>query len=224
MASDKSTQRDWTLYERITRSLAHSVGNTINVVSGRLSLLESQSELGEDRIASVRRARARLLTLQDDLRGALRFSPEDAAGGEQPLVDLLSVMGSEGGVDLRNRDVLQSSGIGLAMGNECGLRRLAEACFLLHSGTCQWHLGSETTPARQSLTLTVQLDAQRVPADRRALLEPWFSREAQALDAASRHGRLLLAQALGVLEDVGAGLSLVQGSAESTSVVLTWSA
>lgn len=224
MSSDNSTQRDWTLYERVTRSLAHSVGNTINVVSGRLSLLEGQSDLGEDCIASVRRARARLLTLQDELRGALRFPPEDAAGGEQPLAGILSAMGSEGGVDLRNGDLLQSSAIGLAMGNECGLRRLAEACFLLHSGTCHWQLGSETTPERQALTLTVQLDAHRVPADRRALLEPWFSREAQALDAASRHGRLLLAQALGVLEDLGAGLSLAQEGAESTAVVLTWSA
>lgn len=224
MASGRTSQYDWALYERVARSLAHSVGNTINVVSGRLSLLERQTELGAELIGSLRKARARLLTLQEELRFALHMPPEDATGSDRPLAQLLPGIAGDAGVELGNAELLHASEAERVTGNEIGFRCLADACRLLGEGSAgSWLLGTESVRGREALTLTVPLESSRAPEDRKALLEPWFSQEVQRLDGKFRYGRLLLAQALGLLEDSGAALSIRQVSPGLTAVVLIWS-
>jgi hypothetical protein len=83
-------------------------------------------------------------------------------------------------------------------------------------------LGRRLHREREILTLTFALEAQRAPPSRKALLEPWFSDEAHALDGAKRHGRLLLAQALGRLEESGTTLDVQRADEDITAVTLSW--
>jgi hypothetical protein len=220
MAADRTDRRDWILYERVARSLAHTVGNTINVVSGRLSLLERQSGTVDDLGETLRRARGRLLTLQEELRFALHLPPEELATGAQSLAHLLEEAGKTPGVELRNLEFLGARGALLAKPNEFALSYLAGACRILNGGA--WQLGTLVVRDQEAFTLSLNLDAELVPQDRKALLEPWFSKEVEGLSGEARYGRLLLAQALGLLEESGAALSVRQASPGSTAVVLVW--
>jgi hypothetical protein len=223
MAADQTDRRDWILYERVARSLAHTVGNTINVVSGRLSLLERQSGTVDDVGETLRRARGRLLTLQEELRFALHLPPEEMATGALSLAHLLEQAGKEPGVELGNRELLGARGALLTKPNEFALSYLADACRILNGGAVSdWQLGTRVVRDQEAFTLSLTLDAQRVPQDRKALLEPWFSKEVEGLAGDARYGRLLLAQALGLLEESGAALSVLPASSGSTAVVLVW--
>lgn len=222
MFSSRTAQLDWALYQRVTRSLAHSVGNSINVVWGRLSLLERDANLNEASLAHLERARARLKTLQEELMGALNVPPIEGFPGE-PVRDVLESLRKELEIELRNQEVLKQDDIMFEGVSELALRCLENACRVLDSTrSAVWELGSCPVRDRRALTMTVILDAKHAPPERKALMEPWFSEDTHALDGQRRHGRLLLARALGLLEESGVRLHIERLDASVTGVTLTW--
>jgi hypothetical protein len=222
MVSSRTAPRDWALYERVARSLAHSVGNTINVVFGRLSIVELDPGLRPESKHAIERARLRLRSLQHDLESALRWPPLERVPND-PLGVVIERLATELNVELHHAEVLERDPIAHQPGRELGLRCLENASRVLDpSATPEWHLGVRELHGEALLTLTVSLDASRAPAERKALLEPWFSEEARALDGAERHGRLLLAQALGLLEDANVTLDIESSSPALTSITLVW--
>lgn len=222
MFPSQTDQLDWALYQRVTRSLAHSVGNTINVVWGRLGLMERDDALQEGTLAHIERARARLKTLQEELASALNLPPAQAEPTES-VAEVLARLGDELDIELGNAEILESEDVVFEVGSELALRCLENACRVLDSNASQvWQLGSSPVRDRRALTLSFRLDERRAPASRKALLEPWFSEDAHALAGRERHGRLLLAQALGLLEDSGVRLHIERLESSATGVTLTW--
>jgi hypothetical protein len=222
MFSSQTAQLDWALYQRVARSLAHSVGNSINVVWGRLSLLERDAGLNETSLAHLERARARLKTLQEELMGALNIPPMEGFVGE-PVRDLLESLRKELDIELRNQEVLKQDDITFEGASELALRCLENACRVLDSSRAPvWELGSCPVRDRRALTLTALFDSTHAPPERKALMEPWFSEDTHTLDGQRRHGRLLLARALGLLEESGVRLHVERLGSTVTGVTLTW--
>lgn len=228
----EAPEKTWLLFERIARSLAHSVGNAINVVSGRLSLLELDSTLSQDSRDSVKLIRERLRRLHSDLKGALEFARFVPEGERHLLVEALTLATQQSRVRVRGLE--QVAGLrttaDVATGSlspDLALRYLRDGCLGLQpEGGCDWSVevvGSE----RPTLALTMEFSCQKVPALRRALIEPWFSEEAHALEADARYARLLLAQGLALLEDGGATIVVDEPSGEEPAVArqvqIAWS-
>lgn len=233
MSVDREPGRDWVLFERIARSLAHMVGNAINVISGRLNLIELDSTLSDDSRNALGLMRARLRRLHSDLKGALDFGPVAASQDRKSILDTLRSLEGEPDLELQGlaevtavlSDLQQSP-----QAMDVPLLYLRDACRRLalphQQGKCVWSFSTTATPRQLSLSLSLNHD--RAPASRRALVEPWFSEEARDLDVELRYCRLLLAEGLGMLEDQGVKLQVfganevLPEAPSETRVILLW--
>lgn len=227
----EAPEKTWLLFERIARSLAHSVGNAINVVSGRLSLLELDSTLSQDSRDSVKLIRERLRRLHSDLKGALEFARFVPEGERHSLVDALTLVAQQSAIRVRGLEQVAGcrTAADVAAGSlspDLALRYLRDGYIGLQpKRECDWSVEVQSSE-RPTLVLTMEFSGEQVPALRRALVEPWFSEEAHALDADARYARLLLAQGLALLEDAGAAIVVDEPSGEQPIVArrvqITW--
>jgi hypothetical protein len=196
--------QDWILLDRFARSLAHSVGNAINVISGRLSLVGEEPALAHSSKNSLQRAQERLKRLHTDLRGALEFSAPPEHHVESVLSDTLASLREEGLVISENWAEIAECPVvadGTLAVSLVALLQVNTAYQQLAAAPQPW-VASRTGQGRASaITVRITFHNQELPADRRALTEPWFSREAQTLSSAARYGRLLLAESLALLEE-----------------------
>lgn len=215
------------LFDRIARSLAHCVGNASNVVAGRLSLLEMEGALDEQQAHSLKRTRERLYDLQQELQRALDFGglAQQPAGQAEPVVKQLQAMQEPGVLTVKGTE--SCDGDQLPHPPIRGLSYLRLACRLGASEReVEWQVFRGADDARD-IVLRVELGDIQTPLNRRALLEPWFSPEALEQTPEARYRRLILAQALGLLEDSGARFSAAKSqgheSAAADAIEVTWS-
>src|SRR5690606_14135432 len=94
------------------------------------------------------------------------------------------------------------------------LRSLCEACRELgdQDHSVKWSVDAE---GDANLVLTLLFDEGRLPTDRRLVLEPWFENAAAGLPDDHRYARLLLATALGRLEEGGANVSVKEAPTDA---------
>lgn len=207
-------EKAWMLFERVVRSTAHSVGNAINVVSGRLSLLELDDGLSASGRESLGLIRERLRKTHSELKGAVAFAyGERPAPSAHEVSAQLGALAQEYGLEVT--EVQTGEQQQLPRGHsrvrlDVPLRSLCEACRELGNEPARrvrWFLSAEGT---DSLVLTLRFDQEQLPADRRLVLEPWFEPAAAGLPDSQRYARLLLATSLGRLEEGGANVSVSQ--------------
>jgi hypothetical protein len=202
--------------ERLIRSVAHNIGNLVNVISGRLSLLELQEGIGAEALQVIGLMRDRLRKTQGELRHAVRFVSETT----KPTSTNSSEHDASVVVHLKEVQAQLPSGIhGLSELEEdvratsfMSSAPLTAPLTTLHAGLSKltqdhaqpvWQL----TLAQEGLVLTIQAPTLAVPADRRALLEPWFDAQLPHGATIVQKGRLEVAVALGWLEEGGAQIS-----------------
>jgi hypothetical protein len=215
------------LVDCMARSLAHTVGNAISVISGRLSLVEADESLTEHSRGAVHRAQERLKRLHTDLRGVLKFSAPPDDHCEARLSDTLALLRDGGMITSQEWEEFANcptAADGTVAAASMPLLRLNTAYRQIAAEPTLW--GLSRTQQRQSwaITLRILFQTRELPPDRRALTEPWFSREAQTLPSAARYGRLLLAESLALLEDAQVAVSIDAGASPSESwwLVLAW--
>lgn len=215
--------------ERVMRSVAHNIGNVVNVISGRLSLLELQDGMGTEALEMIALMRDRLRRTQGELREAVRFVSEttspsgDSTAKSFAVADALqAVLGDVPGHvegldslrDERVRGCTSTQPLVLALGMlVSGLRKL----FPQRDGV-EWRLDANG----EGLVLDLIAAAAALPADRRSLMEPWFDVGALGANLESRRGRLEFATALGRIEDGGGQISAAKEGADVSRVRLFW--
>lgn len=214
------------LFDRVARSMAHCVGNASNVVAGRLSLLEMENSLTERQADTLKRTRDRLYDLQQELQNALDFGgllPSSNGQTESVVQQLLalqapSVLRLEGAESLPAEHAVRRPIL--------GLRYLLNACRLATPGReVVWKV-SPGAVETGDVVLRLELGEIEAPPSRRALLEPWFSLEALEQHPSDRYRRLVLAQALGLLEDSIARFAArpsQSNEARADVIEVTWS-
>lgn len=215
--------------ERVMRSVAHNIGNVVNVISGRLSLLELQEGMGPESLEMIALMRDRLRRTQGELREAVRFVSETTYGNapqqgvdievarslENALVDApgrfegLDVLKGEQATTFRVTQPLTPSLTLLTL----GLRRI----FAQTEGLV-WRFEVNS----DGLVLDLLAPVIVLPADRRSLMEPWFDAGAIACSLEVRRGRLELATALGRLEDGGGQVSAGKDGADISRLRIVW--
>lgn len=201
--------------ERVIRSVAHNIGNLVNVISGRLSLLELQDGIGTEALQVIGLMRDRLRRTQGELRQAVKFVSETTKLDSRVELAASSVMSYltsalsaiPGGI--RGFEEL----VGNARAESCistyplthpltalssGLGKLSQA-----GETATWEL--ELVP--EGLVLRIEVPDSVLPADRRSILEPWFDAKLHHGLLEVQKGRLEVAVALGWFEDGGAQIS-----------------
>lgn len=209
--------------ERLIRSVAHNIGNLVNVISGRLSLLELQEGIGTEALQVIGLMRDRLRKTQGELRHAVRFVSETT----KPVIT--NPAEYDGSVLVYLKEVQEQVAGGIQGLSELEVDERAAGCTssspltapleALNAGLTkltQGHSPSawELSLAQEGLVLGIEGPALAVPADRRALLEPWFDAQLPQGASVVQKGRLEVAVALGWLEEGGAQIStsLVDGS------------
>lgn len=224
-AVDDELEKSWMLFERVVRSTAHSVGNAINVVSGRLSLLELDDGLSAPGRESLALIRERLRKTHSELKGAVSFAyGERRVPAAHPVVTHIASMTREFGFTVNGLNSEREGAVPTGHSRvrlDVPLRSLCEACRELgtHSHGVEWTVHAEEN---DNLVLTLLFEGSHLPADRRLVLEPWFESAAIRLPDNHRYARLLLATALGRLEEGGANVSVSDASGADADS--TWTA
>jgi hypothetical protein len=208
--------------------VAHNIGNLVNVMSGRLSLLELQDGVGPEALQVIGLMRDRLRRTQGELRQAVKFVSETTKPTSHAEPGAASVMGFLGSAVLAIPGGIR--GLSELVGNT-----RAESCIstypltlpLTALGAGLSKLSRDATPASwelelapEGLVLRIEAPDSVFPADRRALLEPWFDAKLQQSALDLQKGRLEVAVALGWLEDGGAQISTTSGQNVSQVRVL----
>lgn len=219
--------------ERLIRSVAHNIGNAVNVLSGRLSLLEMEDGMRAESLEMLALMKDRLRRTQGELRGAVRFVSETLreTNGASPngpehvltaLGDTEAQLGVIAGKAVAfDSDVAQrcraNGDLRFALGVLAkGVRALVEA-----GQQPAWSLEAKS----EGLALEVPVASALLPSDRRSLMEPWFEAAAINLPLAERRGRLEVAVALGRLEDGGANVSVLpptEGERSISRLQILW--
>jgi hypothetical protein len=219
---------DYLYSERLIRSVAHNIGNAVNVLSGRLSLLEMEDGLRPESMEMVALMKDRLRRTQAELRGAVRFVSETihdanvAAPGplEQVLTELDNCEEFLGPIAGKVQAKANEAALAChaASGLKFALRVLSSGVRALASDD-EWPAWSlQAKP--EGLALEVAVPGAALPTDRRLLLEPWFEPAAMNLPLRERRGRMEAAVALGKLEDGGANVSVSLTGGEARLQVL----
>lgn len=220
--------------DRVMRSVAHNIGNVVNVISGRLSLLELQEGIGQEGLEMIALMRDRLRRTQGELREAVRFVSETTylpAGANQSgngetrcevAVSLRNAMSNAPG-KIEGQHQLQDERVRSCTSTQpldpplalftSGLRRI----FGDANG-----LGWRFEVNDDGLALDLLAPAAILPADRRSLMEPWFDTKAIAGDLESRRGRLEVATALGRIEDGGGQVSAAKDPGDVSRLRIFW--
>lgn len=204
--------------ERLIRSVAHNIGNAVNVLSGRLSLLEMEEGMRPEALEMLALMKDRLRRTQGELRGAVRFVSEtlreqNGSCGNEPQHVLTAVGDNDVGLGTvaGKEAALASDAAQRCRANgdlKFALRVLANGvrAIIAAGDEPAWSL----EPRPEGLALEVPIAASSLPSDRRFLMEPWFEAAAINLSSRQRRGRLEVAVALGRLEDGGANVSVLQ--------------
>lgn len=202
--------------ERLIRSVAHNIGNLVNVISGRLSLLELQEGIGADALNVIGLMRDRLRKTQGELRHAVRFvsettkptmsNPTDHDGS---VVVYLKEAQTQIAGGIRGLSELQEDDRATSCTSSSPLTAPLAALNAGLNKLTQDHAPSawQLSLAQEGLVLGIEASALAVPADRRALLEPWFDAQLPQGATSVQKGRLEVAVALGWLEEGGAQIS-----------------
>lgn len=202
--------------ERLIRSVAHNIGNAVNVLSGRLSLLEMEEGMRPESLEMLALMKDRLRRTQGELRGAVRFISEtlrEANGDVNKEPELVlsaidacaSVLGEVAGKEeaFANDNAQRCRANGDL---RCSLQALAKGVRAVAGASDQPRWSLDAKP--EGVALEVVLPASLLPNDRRSVMEPWFESAAINLTPTERKGRLEIAVALSRLEDAGANVAV----------------
>lgn len=226
MPEDRAPEASDLYTERLIRSVAHNIGNLVNVMSGRLSLLELQDGVGPDALQVIGLMRERLRRTQGELRQAVRFVSETtkpvprADGGSSRVMSYLEAALPALSGEIRGWTDLQ----GNVRAESCVSSYPLTLPFMaLHGGLEKLSRGLEVPSwwlalLPEGLALGIDASDAVFPADRRSLLEPWFDSKLIQGGPEQQKGRLEVAVALGWLEDGGAQISTTTVVEEGRSV------
>lgn len=215
--------------ERVMRSVAHNIGNVVNVLSGRLSLLELQEGMGPEALEMIALMRERLRRAQTELREAVKFVSETTSipngrGAEDcQVARCLIVALGEAVQQVEGWQVLQDEEVAQRFVSS---RPLVMPMTLLVAGVGRL-LGEHGVPkwrcevTGEGLLCELAVSETFLPSDRRAVLEPWFDSAAINGPIELRRGRLELATALGRIEEGGAHVSVAR-AANVSLVRIVW--
>lgn len=206
--------------ERLIRSVAHNIGNAVNVLSGRLSLLEMEEGMRAESLEMLALMKDRLRRTQGELRGAVRFVSEtlrDSHGdvNKEPALVLVAIdecsatLGSIAGKD----EAFANDAAQKCRSNgdlRFALQALAKGVRALVGTSEQPSWSLDAKP--EGLALEVLIGTLLLPTDRRSVMEPWFEAAAINLSPTERKGRLEIAVALSRLEDAGANVAVFPAS------------
>jgi hypothetical protein len=215
--------------ERVMRSVAHNIGNVVNVISGRLSLLELQDGVGPEALEMIALMRDRLRRTQGELREAVRFvaetthvpSAQDSSACEVARSLQIALDGAPGSIE--GLQSLQDERVSNCMSTQ----PLGASFALMTSGLRRIFANSEGLIWRfeatgDGLLLNLSAPAVLLPPDRRSLMEPWFDAAAVVGSLELRRGRLELAAALGRIEDGGGQVSAAKDGGDVSRLRIFW--
>lgn len=216
--------------DRVMRSVAHNIGNVVNVISGRLSLLELQDGMGPEALEMIALMRDRLRRTQGELREAVRFVsettslPTAAASSDCEVASSLEKALIDAPGNIQGRQALQDERVRGCMSTQpltppfslmtSGLRRI-----FAESDGLAWRFEANG----DGLTFDLLGPAALLPPDRRSLMEPWFDAKAITGSLELRRGRLELATALGRIEDGGGQVSAAKDDGDVSRLRIFWS-
>lgn len=219
--------------ERLIRSVAHNIGNAVNVLSGRLSLLEMEEGMKAESLEMLALMKDRLRRTQGELRGAVRFVSETLRETEVESAKTLNhvltaILESEPNLGtLAGKDAVVANDVAQKCRTSGDLKFALNVlgkgvrALLGEDKQPEWSVDAKT----DGVTLEVAVASTLLPRDRRSLMEPWFEPAAMNLSLTERKARLELAVALGRLEDGGANVSvlpLVDGEPPISRLQVLW--
>lgn len=227
--SEPSTEAYEPYAERVMRSVAHNIGNVVNVLSGRLSLLELQDGMGPEALEMIALMRDRLRRTQGELREAVRFVSETtylasaSEGSEFEVAQSLQKALGDAPGRVEGLQHLQDERVRACRSTQ----PLASPLALMTSGLRRIFASAEGLRWRfevtgEGLLLDLLAPVALLPADRRSLMEPWFDVGAIACSLEVRRGRLELATALGRIEDGGGQVSAGKDADDVSRLRILW--
>jgi hypothetical protein len=182
MPEDRAPEASDLYTERLIRSVAHNIGNLVNVMSGRLSLLELQEGIGPDALQVIGLMRERLRRTQGELRQAVRFVSETTKPVPRPDGGSTRVMSYlEGALPAISGEIRGWTDLqGNVRAESCvSSYPLTLPLIALHGGLEKLSRGLDAPSwwlalMPEGLALGIDASDAVFPADRRSLLEPWF--------------------------------------------------
>jgi hypothetical protein len=238
--------------ERLIRSVAHNIGNAVNVLSGRLSLLEMEEGMRPESLEMLALMKDRLRRTQAELRGAVRFVSETLreTNGSLPtgVQHVLTAVDDSDAVfgGVAGKDAVLSNEAAQRCRSTCELtfafNVLAKGVRALVSESSDDTVPKDEVPSDvvrsdsvdsnaprwslharpEGLALEVTMAPALLPSDRRALMEPWFEATIVNLSLPERRGRLEVAVALGRIEDGGANVSVLPSEDGLARLQVLW--
>lgn len=213
--------------ERVMRSVAHNIGNVVNVISGRLSLLELQDGVGPEALEMITLMRDRLRRTQGELREAVRFvsetmQPASLAEGADVAECLHEALQNAPG-RIEGLELLQEAKVRGCRSTQA----LTSPLELMTSGLRRVFGTTDELLLRlevntDGVAFEIIAPVASLPADRRSLMEPWFDAGAIGCSLEVRRGRLELATALGRLEDGGGQVSAAKEGVDVSRLRIFW--
>lgn len=208
-------------FDRVAKSLAHNVGNSIHVVCGRLTLLEQGADLDADSKNILQLIRDRLMRTSSELRLLATRAPRISE--TLSLHDLLNQLSAVDAIHIEGIELLHDDPLSVPDG------QVVVAALRLLSGM---HAVDERErqPAWK-VSVSDEFVHLRVPVakelirSRRALLSPWFETCFEELPEADRASQITLAAALGKLEESGAAMNVIVQEGEKPAcshIELCW--